>query len=173
MGGDLLASGSERRGLIVARGKAFVSGAELAPPALPGDGGVPDDAGTIDAGPERGATGEPDATASTEPEVDAGLDAGRPQRPDALDAGAVDAGLDAAAPSGPPGAGEVCGEDYTCAPGLECWYIQGQGELRCVPFCDAPTDCPASFGADPKCAPPGCQTTLQVCLRAEWEGCFL
>lgn len=162
VGGDLLGSGDDRRGLIVARGEARARSPQLRNPSVP-----PPDAGAL---PDAGDR------------FDGGMDASMPAS-DAGDAASGQAGVEAGAPieagtegrpdGGPPGAGEICGDDLVCAPDLECWFIQGLGELRCVPLCEATTDCGPEFGPQPQCAPPGCQTTLEVCLRAEWQGCFL
>lgn len=171
VGGDLLASGDGRRGLVIARGAAWVDGAEIEEPSAMSDAGSPRldggapvvvrDAGVLPHGPADASVGR-----------DAGpLDSGRPvlDADTALgpDSSASDAGRAL------PGTAEPCGAEYTCAPGLECWYVQGLGELRCVPFCESASECPEEFGTAPRCAPPGCQTTLEVCLRAEWQGCAL
>lgn len=71
-----------------------------------------------------------------------------------------------------PGPSELCDQNQQCAAGLECWYVQGQGELRCVQLCEDALECAPGFGSGARCAPPGCQTTLTVCLRGDWNACL-
>lgn len=193
VGGDLLSSGAARRGLIAVRGDDETTAPpELRPrePSTASDAGVRDasaqDAATEDASSlrEAGAPGFGVADGATTAATDAGT--GGPAKPSTdaaapvpLDAGdPADAGgapIDAGGSdpgSGLPGASEPCTDDFRCAPGLECWYIQGESELRCVQMCETAEECAPEFGPDAQCAPPGCQTVLGACLRAEWVGCL-
>jgi hypothetical protein len=174
VGGDLLSSGAARRGLIVMRGDVDTATPDLVWRENPAqvDGGVPDsgprDAGdgvlaSLDSGPsfirDAGFDG-----GGVEPEVE--WDAASDAASDAAPSVFVDSG------EALPGPSELCGDEYLCAPGLECWYIQGEGELRCVEMCDSAEECDPAFGSDAVCAPPGCQTTLGTCLRSDWVGCY-
>jgi hypothetical protein len=172
VGGDLLRSGKGRRGLVIARGAARVDAAELEEPRNALDAGPAFDGSVPGAPGEREAGVAPHAPGDASVGRDAGvLDSGRAAR-DAETVRDAGSGWDGAGEA-LPGSGDPCGAEYSCAPGLECWYVQGLGELRCVPFCESASECPEEFGAAPQCAPPGCQTTLAVCLRAEWQGCAL
>lgn len=170
VGGDLLSPQAERRGLIAASGN--VASTEIT--WIPA-GDVNLDAGR---GADHGAAGTPS------PGTDGAAPDGGHQAPQSPpgDSGLRDSGADEAGTSDPNasdgsiprgGPSELCmAEELTCNPGLECWYVQGEEEERCVTPCTSPASCPAQYGPNPQCAPPGCQTLYTVCMPAGWRGCF-
>ncbi len=198
VGGDLLVSGDERRGLIVARGQARPDAnpvlqtreATKAEDAGTNFVSAPDAAGSSstatqpeprspDAGSAQPPVPHPDAASPTPVATSVGDDAGRVSR-DAgyvMDAGSTPA-VDAAVVEVPeagsllPAAGETCTDDVGCQGGLECWFFEGDLQARCVARCSDASDCSLEYGDNPTCSPPGCQTTVAVCQRDEWTGCF-
>jgi hypothetical protein len=163
VGGDLHSSPAERKGLIVARGEVAAGEINW---VVRGDASTPS-TGQHDAatGMSMGVGGEPDA----------GHDLPHAPRPDAgrPDAGhSVTTREDSGANTPLPGPSELCNAQLQCAAASECWLIQGENENRCVTPCSTAAECPAAYGPNPQCAPPGCQTLYTVCMPSDWKGCF-
>lgn len=159
MGGDLLSAVGERRGLLAARGP--VSAGEIAWIR----GSSPKHADASD--PQVPDPREPADAAVPRPMQPRHHDAGVRLPPH--DAGSHDSGV---APSELPGAAQQCNVSLQCADELECWFIQGEQQSRCVTPCSTADECPAEYGDNPQCAVPGCQTLHTVCMPAGWKGCF-
>lgn len=177
VGGDLLAEANLRRGVILARGEAW-SGpfAEPEVRSEPRDAGVSRDASVPRNSEALDASHAALSDASSSPvdssTVSMGPDASTPMPSTPLPSTQVDAAPADTTTTALPGPSQPCNEAQLCGPGLECWYLQGEAALVCVDLCDSANECSAEYGPNARCAPPGCQTGVTVCLRQEWAACL-